>query len=76
MAVNSLDAWTCFLRGLTFDMSGSRKWAKPACDCPFDGRVRPLPEKQAFEPFVSAGRANAARQFNNSHWRPFCLERT
>jgi len=28
--------------GLTFDMSGSHKWAKPACDCPFDGRVRPL----------------------------------
>jgi len=26
--------------GLTFDMSGSHKWAKPACDCPFDGRVR------------------------------------
>ena len=26
---------------LTFDMSCSRKWAKPACDCPFDGRVRP-----------------------------------
>jgi len=25
---------------LTFDMSGSHKWAKPACDCPFDGRVR------------------------------------
>jgi len=28
------------MRGLTFDMSGSHKWAKPACDCPFDGRVR------------------------------------
>src|SRR5687768_10129293 len=23
-------------------MSGSHKWAKPACDCPFDGRVRRL----------------------------------
>jgi len=30
------------LGALTFDMSGSHKWAKPACDCPFDGRVRPL----------------------------------
>ena len=29
-----------FLCRLTFDMSGSGKWAKPACDCPFDGRVR------------------------------------
>lgn len=26
---------------LTFDMSGSHKWAKPACGCPFDGRARP-----------------------------------
>ena len=34
-----------FLRGLTFDMSGSHKWAKPACDCPFDGRVRRLAEQ-------------------------------
>jgi len=62
--------------GLTFDMSGSHKWAKPACDCPFDGRVRPLPEKQALEPFVSAGGANATRRFRNSHGRRFCLERT
>jgi hypothetical protein len=28
-------------RPLTFDMRGGRKWAKPACGRPFDGRVRP-----------------------------------
>jgi len=28
-------------RGLTFDMRGGRKWAKPACGRPLDGRVRP-----------------------------------
>src|SRR2546427_6052298 len=27
---------------LTFDMRGGRKWAKPACGRPLDGRVRPL----------------------------------
>ena len=26
---------------LTFDMRGGRKWAKPACGRPLDGRVRP-----------------------------------
>jgi hypothetical protein len=30
-----------FPRGLTFDMRGGRKWAKPACGRPLDGRVRP-----------------------------------
>ena len=30
----------CF-GGLTFDMRGGRKWAKPACGRPLDGRVRP-----------------------------------
>jgi hypothetical protein len=29
-----------FSRGLTFDMRGGRKWAKPACGRPLDGRVR------------------------------------
>jgi hypothetical protein len=29
-------------RGLTFDVRGSRKWAKPACGCPLDGGVRRL----------------------------------
>ena len=28
-------------RALTFDMRGGRKWAKPACGRPLDGRVRP-----------------------------------
>ena len=28
---------------LTFDMRGGRKWAKPACGRPLDGRVSPLP---------------------------------
>jgi len=28
--------------GLTFDMRGGRKWAKPTCGRPLDGRVRPL----------------------------------
>ena len=28
--------------GLTFDMRGGRKWAKPACGRPLDGRVRAL----------------------------------
>src|SRR3981189_2940426 len=28
--------WSC---GLTFHMSGGRKWAKPACGRPLDGRV-------------------------------------
>ena len=28
-------------RRLTFDMRGGRKWAKPACGRPLDGRVRP-----------------------------------
>jgi len=32
----------CVLRGLTFDMRGGRKWAKPACGRPLDGRVRRL----------------------------------
>jgi hypothetical protein len=27
-------------RGLTFDVRGRRKWAKPACGCPLDGGVR------------------------------------
>ncbi len=31
----------CFRCGLTFDMRGGRKWAKPACGRPLDGRVRP-----------------------------------
>src|SRR5450755_1053425 len=26
---------------ITFDMRGGRKWAKPACGRPLDGRVRP-----------------------------------
>ena len=30
------------LCGLTFDMRGGRKWAKPACGRPLDGRVRRL----------------------------------
>ena len=30
-----------FFRGLTFDMSGGRKQAKPAWARPLDGRVRP-----------------------------------
>src|ERR1044071_2171495 len=31
------------MRGaLTFDMRGGRKWAKPACGRPLDGRVRRL----------------------------------
>jgi hypothetical protein len=29
-------------RGLTFDMRGGRKWAKPACGRPLDGRVGAL----------------------------------
>src|SRR5207247_7146948 len=29
-------------RGLSFDMRGGRKWAKPACGRPLDGRVRRL----------------------------------
>ena len=28
--------------GLTFDMRGGRKQAKPDCGRPLDGRVRPL----------------------------------
>ena len=28
------------MSGLTLDMSGRRRWAKPACGCPLDGRVR------------------------------------
>ena len=42
MAVNSRSMLEggCFLRGLTFDMRGGRKWAKPACGRPLDGRVR------------------------------------
>jgi hypothetical protein len=31
----------CVLSALTFDMRGGRKWAKPACGRPLDGRVRP-----------------------------------
>ena len=35
----------CFLTmsacDLTFDMRGGRKWAKPTCGRPLDGRVRP-----------------------------------
>jgi hypothetical protein len=29
-------------RGLTFDVRGGRKWAKPACGRPLDGGVRQL----------------------------------
>src|SRR4051812_47160300 len=32
--------WRWVFRGLTFDMRGGRKWAKPACGRPLDGRVR------------------------------------
>ena len=31
----------CICCGLTFDMRGGRKWAKPACGRPLDGGVRP-----------------------------------
>ena len=34
-----LDFRASFCR-LTFDMRGGRKWAKPACGRPLDGRVR------------------------------------
>ena len=30
-----------WLGALTFEMRGGRKWAKPACGRPLDGRVRP-----------------------------------
>src|SRR6266480_5401078 len=39
----SSSRWHHALRigGLTFDMRGGRKWAKPACGRALDGRVRP-----------------------------------
>jgi len=34
---------------LTFDMRGGRKWAKPACGRPLDGRVRPHRSESQWE---------------------------
>jgi len=64
----------CFLRGLTFDMSGSRKWAKPACDCPFDGRVRPaVRQKQSGGCLLAlSGGANQQEQRGVFHEKPQC----
>ena len=39
--VMTFDELVRFHRDLTFDMSGSRKLAKPAGGCPLDGGVRP-----------------------------------
>ena len=58
MAVNSRSMLEgeCFLRGLTFDMRGGRKRAKPACGRPLDGRVRPhsAPQMEVEQPDVGA----------------------
>jgi len=60
--------------GLTFDMSGSRKWAKPACDCPFDGRVRPaVRQKQSGGCLLAlSGGTNQLEQRGVFHEKPQC----
>lgn len=37
---------------LTFDMSGRRQTAKPAVDCPLDGRVRRLAHDSTRKPLA------------------------
>jgi hypothetical protein len=54
-------AETVQLSRLTFDMSGRRRWAKPAGGCPLDGWVMPLGDERAVHCGV-APRSTALRR--------------
>ena len=57
------------LARLTFDMRGGRKWAKPACGRPLDGRVRHLAEKRHIRPCAQQGDCAATGKCVDVHER-------